>query len=148
MKSLAGVARYCNISYPTARGYAKLHGILDELKNPSGKGIRKLRHTEIDLKGILEGRQCYDDKYYLKLLLIKECILPEECNKCGYNERRRLDKTVPLLLDFINGNEKNQRRENLRLLCPNCYFLERQEKKVHQILKEYERQLPPAVVWH
>lgn len=56
------------------------------------------------------------------------------------------DKSVPLVLDFIDGDERNQRLYNLRLLCPNCYFLEKQEKKVSQIVNEYEKQNHPIGV--
>ena len=29
---------------------------------------------------------------------------------------------VLLRIDFIDGNRDNHRIDNLRLLCPNCYF--------------------------
>ena len=30
---------------------------------------------------------------------------------------------MPLLLNYIDGNIKNKKRENIELLCYNCYFL-------------------------
>ena len=68
-------------------------------------------------------------------------VFEEKCSRCGYKDKRILYHSVPLVLDFIDGDENNQQLYNLRLLCPNCYFLEKGEKKVAGILKEYECQL-------
>ena len=74
---------------------------------------------------ILEGR--VDISNYkpveLKDRLIHEGLLAEECNSCGFNERRVVDYKVPLILNFKDGNKKNWKLENLELLCYNCYFL-------------------------
>ena len=50
--------------------------------------------------------------------------MEEECCSCGYCTRRVSDYTVPLLLDWIDGDRTNHKRENLRLLCYNCYYQE------------------------
>ena len=74
---------------------------------------------------ILEGRvdvSNYSPKE-LKERLIHESLIKEECNKCGFNERRVVDYKVPLILNFKDGNKKNWKLENLELLCYNCYFL-------------------------
>ena len=47
----------------------------------------------------------------------------EKCNCCGFEERRVTDHKVPLVLDFIDGNRRNHKHENLRMLCFNCSFL-------------------------
>ena len=74
---------------------------------------------------ILEGR--VDISNYkpqeIKERLIHESLIAEECNSCGFNERRVVDYKVPLILNFIDGNAKNWKLENLELLCYNCYFL-------------------------
>ena len=49
--------------------------------------------------------------------------MQEKCNSCGFEERRVTDHKVPLVLDFIDGNRKNHKHENLRMLCFNCSFL-------------------------
>lgn len=54
-----------------------------------------------------------------KRILIKEKLVENKCSKCGINEW--LDDVIVLEMDHINGDNKDNRIENLRLLCPNCH---------------------------
>jgi Zn finger protein HypA/HybF involved in hydrogenase expression len=55
----------------------------------------------------------------LKKRLIKEGILESKCNVCGMSNIWQ-GKELVLVLDHVNGIKNDNRRENLRLICPNC----------------------------
>lgn len=57
----------------------------------------------------------------LKNLLIKNGYKAEKCEKCENTEW--LGKKIPLQLHHIDGDRKNNKLENLQLLCPNCHSL-------------------------
>ncbi|MFA9447029.1 HNH endonuclease [Egicoccus sp. AB-alg6-2] len=43
------------------------------------------------------------------------------CERCGLTEWQ--GREVPLELDHVNGDRRDNRLQNLRLLCPNCHAL-------------------------
>ena len=46
-----------------------------------------------------------------------------KCSRCGWGEMNPYTKRIPLEVEHIDGNHKNNRPENLTLLCPNCHSL-------------------------
>jgi hypothetical protein len=43
-----------------------------------------------------------------------------KCCLCGWSRINPKSKVVPLVADHIDGNWRNNKEQNLRLLCPNC----------------------------
>lgn len=46
-----------------------------------------------------------------------------KCPECGWDKVHPITGKVPLQIDHINGNSKDNSPENLRVLCPNCHSL-------------------------
>ena len=55
---------------------------------------------------------------------IKKRLLKEHGHKCwNCNNVEWLGQPIPLELDHIDGNNRNNNRDNLQLLCCNCHAL-------------------------
>lgn len=59
----------------------------------------------------------------VKRFLFKNGIKSQECEICGWCERRASNGVVPVHLHHINGNPFDWRVENLQILCPNHHAL-------------------------
>lgn len=57
-----------------------------------------------------------------QMKFIKRHILKEQNNCCDIcrMENKWNDKSIVFILDHIDGDASNNRRNNLRLICPNC----------------------------
>ena len=78
--------------------------------------IKKWQNNEvIGMRG-KEGISSYIKKYLFEKY-------HNQCVKCGWNKVNEITKKIPLAAHHKDGNWKNNKEENLELLCPNCHSL-------------------------
>ncbi len=123
--SIADVCRKCGWQ-PRGDNYKVVHRYIKEynldVSHFTGKASninnRFNKHNVKPLNEIL-----VKDSYYstntLKLRLFKEGIKPYKCEKCGISEWN--GEEISLQLHHINGDNTDNRLENLQVLCPNCH---------------------------
>jgi len=71
------------------------------------------------LKDILIKNSKYSNTNYLKKRLLKDGVFDNKCYNCGLDEW--LGEPVVCQLEHKNGDNTDNRSENLTLLCPNCH---------------------------
>ena len=126
-------ARFLGIDYRTYKKYAEQYSengknLFEVHKNQSGVGLkhksRKGYKNRFPIEDVIQGKHPDHPPAKLKERLFVEAYKAEECEVCGFDERRMTDYTVPLMLDWIDGDKTNHKLDNLRVLCLNCYYLQ------------------------
>ncbi|MFH1947346.1 MAG: HNH endonuclease [Candidatus Magasanikbacteria bacterium] len=99
------------------------------------KGMRGIGVYRTKLEDILVKNSCYQS-YKLKKRLFAKGIKKAECEFCGWHKYSD-DGRLPLELDHINGDNSDNRLENLRVLCPNCHSLQPTHRGRNRKNKKY-----------
>lgn len=63
----------------------------------------------------------YQISSYIKTYLFNK--YSNKCARCGWGEINKYTSKIPLEIEHIDGNYKNNKEKNLILLCPNCHSL-------------------------
>lgn len=122
-ETAAGAARYLGVYIDTFKKYAKQLGMWKT--NQNVKGVKKPRNPDAGrypLSEILDGKHPNVPIYRIKEKLFRSGLKKEQCEQCGFCEKRITDGRIPLILNFEDGNSKNHKLENLRVFCYNCTF--------------------------
>ena len=126
-KSIRGVLKQIGLQ-PAGGNYKEAHRRIALLKldtsHFTGKGhLKGKRHDwapKTPTSEILVENSSYGgSSHQLKLRLIKEGFLERRCYSCNLTEWR--GDPIPIELEHINGNNIDNRIDNLSILCPNCH---------------------------
>ncbi len=103
----------------TFRRYAKVYGLY--VTNQGGKGESRdyFRPSKVETKDLLQ-KGVYTKSAVLKSRLLTEGLIENVCDECKLGPTWN-NKPLVLHLDHIDGDNINNERSNLRLLCPNCH---------------------------
>ena len=129
-KSNSSAARFLNVSFTTYQKYAKLYKdeesgktLYEMHKNQKGEGVKKPYNVDkgrYALQDILDGKYPNYGVHFLKKRLVNNADkmpdFPHECHECGYNEKRITDNSIPLVLDHMDDDWTNHKKENLKFL--------------------------------
>lgn len=85
------------------------------------KGKRIPREPVYSLEELLV-KNARTSRINLKRRLFSSGIKKPKCEECGWATLSS-DGRIPVELDHINGDNRDNRLENIRILCPNCHSL-------------------------
>ena len=122
-QSMREAAMYCKVSYNTFKNIAKQYKLWDP--NPGGRvGQHRMKPSNELFHKILKGGtpSSYRETTMLKKLF-REGHMEMKCTNCSADFTHFIDPRVPpLVLDFLDGDNKNGKLDNLRVLCLNCIY--------------------------
>ena len=115
--TMAEAARSLQIDYKTLRNRAlKLECFVP---NKSGKGTNKPNSKKLPIEEVFNSKIYNSNR--LRKRLINESIKKHKCECC--NNTMWLNNPIPLELHHIDGDNTNNKLENLQVLCPNCHTM-------------------------
>lgn len=125
--SIAGMCRKLDLK-PCGGNYRLMHNAIEKFaldtSHFTGQGWNTgLKFKPFEAKPIEEiliANSSYQS-FKLKRRLLDEGLKEYKCELCGLYEWQ--DNPIPLELHHINGNNRDNRLDNLKLLCPNCHAL-------------------------
>lgn len=96
--------KYCSLKC-SAKGMCRNN--IEKWKNGEQIGYRSIKRYLIEIHG-------------------------EKCEKCNWAERNEITNNIPLEIHHKDGDYKNNKENNLEILCPNCHSLTPNYKRLNK----------------
>ena len=106
-------------NYRTLDKYIKLYNLDTSHFNPYASRKSNPKRWKFEDIFCKESKAGHSGTY-LKSILYQNKIKKQECEICGIKPDEWVSGRISLILDHINGDRKDHRLENLRIICPNC----------------------------
>ena len=141
-KSMRQAARAAGLPFGTFKYQATKMGLYKA--NQKREGVDRTKGPELEaLRRVLSGEwlNYKAPGSQLKNRMFKAGIKKEICEECGQLPEWN-GKPLSLQLDHIDGDHRNNKLENLRIVCPNCHTqtetFSRSTKKKYRSLADVE----------
>ena len=126
-QSIAGVCRFLGLK-PVGGNYRIIHKAIEDFNLDTShftgqgwnKGLKFNPKKKQRIEDILTKNSSYQS-FKLKKRLLKEGLKEKKCELCGLVEWKGFP--IPLELHHINGDNRDNRIQNIQLVCPNCHAL-------------------------
>lgn len=129
-----GLINYCSLSCRNSRNWTKKDNKKKSISAKKSKKVKyalsKARENANTFNVLKKKKRNYNKKLLLESFKDlsyerkrKRVKLEQnnKCNRCNLNSW--LDEKLVLEIEHIDGNNVNNKRENLEALCPNCHSL-------------------------
>jgi hypothetical protein len=112
----AAIRAYYDAGHSAKECQAKFGFSRQSWADAVGRGAIVTRPSGMPIEQLLAGTR---SRHHLKGRLLTAGLLEERCEGCGASEW--LGRPLSLQLHHRNGDGKDNRLDNLTLLCPNCH---------------------------
>jgi len=110
------IQRYYDAGHSVSECMARFGFCKATWSQAARRGDVVARPIEMSIEELLGGSR---NRAHLKKRLINAGLLEQRCEECGLDQWRC--RPLSLQLHHINGKGRDNRLENLALLCPNCH---------------------------
>lgn len=108
------VSKGAKKSWVKAREDGSAEKRIKQLSDAEKKGNRIRIYTKKDFSELVAWPT-------IRKIIFKE--RGRKCEKCGWAKVNSFNKIIPIQINHIDGDKKNNSKDNLIILCPNCHSL-------------------------